>query len=65
MDFIFDLLDDRSPHSRGTGLFNNWDTQVCEMSLVIISVNVEDFRYTAKGCDVAIPPIELTLDQVS
>ena len=64
IDFVLDLLDDRSPHSRGTGLFNYGDTQISEMSPIISGVNVKDLRYTTESCYVAIPSIELTFVQV-
>ena len=64
MDFIFDLLDDRSPHGRGKGLFGYGNTQISEMSPIISSVNVDNLRYTTKSCYVVIPSIELTFVQV-
>ena len=64
MDFIFNLLDDWSPHGRRKGLFNYRDTHISEMGPIISSINVEDLRYTTKSCYVAIPSIELTFVQV-
>ena len=64
MDFIFNLLDDRSPHGRRKGLFDYRNTQISEMGPIISSINVEDLRYTTKSYYVAIPSIELTFVQV-
>ena len=40
MDFIFDLLDDRSPHSRGKGLFGYGNTHISEMGPIKSGVDM-------------------------
>ena len=64
MDFIFDLLDDRSPHSRGKGIFGYGNTQISEMGPIKSCVVMENMRYTTESCCVAIPSIELTFVQI-
>ena len=64
MDFIFNLLDDRSPHGRRKGIFNYRDTHISEMGPIISSINVEDLRYIMESCYIAVPSIELTFVQV-
>ena len=64
MYFIFNLLDDQSPHDRSKGIFGYRNTQINEMGPIISSINVEDLRYITESCYVAIPSIELTFVQV-
>ena len=64
MYFVFDFLDDRSPHERSKGFFSYGDAQIDEMSPIMVDRNVEDLGYVSKSSHIAIPAIELTFIQI-
>ena len=64
MDFVFDLLNDRSPHEGSKSLFSYGNAQIDEMSPIIIDMNLEDLRYVTKSSHIAIPSIKLTFIQI-
>ena len=64
MDFVFDVLDDQSPHSRGKGIFSYRNTQINEMGPMISNIYAEDLRNTAESCYIVVPSIKMTFVQV-
>ena len=64
MNFVFDLLEDRSQHERSKGFFSYGDAQIDKMSPLIIDTNAKDLGYVLKCSHIAIPAIEMTFIQV-
>ena len=65
VDLIFNPLDYWCPHDRCEGLFSDGDTQVVEMSPVIVREDLENLRDVSKGNHIIVPSIELAFIQIS